>query len=99
MAVCIAMKEAIAELDRFGRIVVPKAAREELGIDAGTKLEVRTDQGEIHLRPVRSRSSLAVRNGFLVATGKLHGDVREAIDADRDARFRVVAGKALNRRR
>lgn len=54
-------------IDGAGRIVVPKALREELRWDAGQQLELRTVDGrlEIQVPPVAMR--LERRDGVLVA--------------------------------
>jgi AbrB family looped-hinge helix DNA binding protein len=61
-------------LDKFGRIVIPKAVRRRLGLEAGTELSLKADNGEIVLRPVAERPPLVERDGILVSTAVLDED-------------------------
>lgn len=55
-------------IDRVGRLVVPKAVRDELGLEAGTRLEVRVCEGRLELEPVPTPMRLVRRGKGLVAT-------------------------------
>jgi AbrB family looped-hinge helix DNA binding protein len=79
-------------VDRFGRVVVPKAMRERLGLRAGTALEIEEAQGHLLLRPVEDTSPLIVKEGILVFAGAALGDLEAALAADREARGRRLAG-------
>ena len=79
-------------IDKFGRIVIPKAVRDLLGLQAGSELalEVMDREGgqkEIALRPIGAEPELIRKGGGLVfhaghmpATGRLDAaaSVREA---------------------
>ena len=39
-------------LDKYGRIVVPKPVRDQLGMGEGTDLKVEVEEGRLVLRPV-----------------------------------------------
>jgi len=56
-----------ATIDGAGRLVVPKALRDELGFTAGRELELRAADGrlEVEVRPTAMR--LEERDGDLVA--------------------------------
>ncbi len=57
------------QLDKSGRIVLPKPLRQRLGVKAGSKF-VATEAAEgLLLKPVILRPSLVKRNGLLVHTG------------------------------
>jgi len=80
-------------IDMAGRVVVPKAIRTQLGLEAGQELEVRVVDGRlIEIEPVSVPVRLEERGGLpvLVAEGPvptLTGDmVREAIERDREDR-------------
>ena len=49
------MKTAI---DRAGRLVVPKALRDELGLQPGRKLEIRVHDGALVIEPLPTRVKL-----------------------------------------
>ena len=86
-------------LDKFGRIVIPKAIRRRLGLDAGTELSLEAEDGDIVLRPVAQRPPLVVRDDILVSTASLDEeaepfDVVESIRAHRRDRLREQGGGA-----
>ncbi len=54
-------------IDAAGRIVIPKALRDRLGLVPGRTLEVRERDGRIEIEPAPSPMSLVQRRGGLVA--------------------------------
>lgn len=56
-------------IDRAGRVVIPKALREECRLVPGSELEVEAVGNEIRLRPVDRAVSLAKKGGVLVHHG------------------------------
>lgn len=80
------------KIDRAGRIVVPKAIRERLGLEAGTDLEIIEGAGGILVRSAK-REPLLVREGkLLVHTGKLPGsyDPARMVDDERETHIREL---------
>ena len=80
------------KIDRAGRIVVPKAIRERLGLEAGTDLEIIEGSGGVLVRPAK-REPLLVREGkLLVHTGKLPGnsDPARMVEEERETRIREL---------
>jgi AbrB family looped-hinge helix DNA binding protein len=55
-----------ATLDKAGRVVIPKALRDELRISPGDALSLEFDGDGVTLRPVRSASALRKENGIWV---------------------------------
>jgi AbrB family looped-hinge helix DNA binding protein len=55
-------------IDAAGRVVVPKALRDQLRLGAGTRLEVRLREGRIELEPLPTPMRLVRRDRGLVAT-------------------------------
>lgn len=66
-------------LDKFGRIVIPKAVRRRLGLQPGTRLRLEVGDGEIVLEPLGEEASLIEKDGLLVSTATLDAD-REYFD-------------------
>ncbi len=81
----------VTKLDRFGRIVIPKQLRDNLGLGPGSILELVADGQGIVLRPVASEPHLREKNGVLVFTGLAVGDLSEAVRSQREERIRDVA--------
>lgn len=81
-------------MDSAGRIVLPKAIRDRLGLKAGMQLEVSEGADGLVMRPVEMRPSLERRGNLLVYVGELPEgvDVLKAIEDDREARMRKVLG-------
>jgi len=58
-------------IDGAGRIVLPKAVRDELQLVAGDLLEISLEDNEVRLHPARSGNRLKREDGFWVfRTGK-----------------------------
>lgn len=55
-------------IDGVGRLVVPKALREDLRIEAGAVLEIRSRDGRLEIEPVPTPMRLVRRGKGLVAT-------------------------------
>ena len=54
-------------IDKAGRVVVPKAMRDELGLNGGTEVEISLVDGHIEIESVTSHIRLERRGGRLVA--------------------------------
>jgi AbrB family looped-hinge helix DNA binding protein len=65
-------------IDKFGRIVLPKAIRMRLGLSAGTLIEATESAGGLLLRPLTQRPSLIKVDGILVHTGKAPRGLRKS---------------------
>jgi len=79
-------------LDRFGRMVLPKAIRDDFGLRTGDILEAEETQGTIVLRPL-VRSECVKREGTaLVYTGHVSGLTGKILDEVRQSRLDKVAG-------
>lgn len=57
---------ATVEIDKLGRLVVPKKIREALHLRAGDKLDVEIDGDKLTLAPKRAGKGLYKKNGWLV---------------------------------
>ena len=81
----------IATLDRFGRIVVPKAIRDRHGLVPGTELEIEDSDERITLRVLSHENGLAEKDDILIFRGKSEGDVAAAVRAHRQKRINTKA--------
>jgi AbrB family looped-hinge helix DNA binding protein len=75
-------------IDRFGRIVLPKEVRDDLGLEAGAVIAVEEHGEHILLRPQRGEAGLVRKGSVLVYTGKARGDVAFAVRNVREGRLR-----------
>jgi AbrB family looped-hinge helix DNA binding protein len=80
-----------ATLDKFGRIVIPKQVRDDLGLSPGAVLRVEEAGEGIVLKPVPGQSSLIVEDGVLVFTGEVAGDLERVVQWDREERAKKLA--------
>ena len=62
-------------LDKFGRVVLPKAARVALSLDPGDELEVVVLDGVIELRPVSRPEAFATRGGLPIYVGPVPSEL------------------------
>lgn len=66
-------------IDGAGRIVVPKALRDQLGLESGTPLDVRARDGRLEIEPLPTAMRLERRGEGLVA---VIDDTVPTLDAD-----------------
>lgn len=63
-------------LDRFGRIVVPKPMRDELGLAAGSELSIEVAGDTVVLTPLADNDRIVARDGLVVFTGDVLDQIR-----------------------
>jgi len=80
-------------IDKAGRVVIPKAVRDELGLEPGGSVEIAIDGEQVTMRAVRTTSRLRKKQGVWVFhTGEpmpenLAKDVIREIRDERDLRY------------
>jgi AbrB family looped-hinge helix DNA binding protein len=81
-------------IDHAGRIVIPKAVRERLGLRPGTDLEVCDSPEGLILKPLPQRPSLVRENGVWVHQGVPRSpiDLTQTIEQIRQDRARSIVG-------
>ncbi|MBW1999626.1 MAG: AbrB/MazE/SpoVT family DNA-binding domain-containing protein [Deltaproteobacteria bacterium] len=65
-------------LDRFGRVVIPKRVRDDLGLQAGAVLQIKQEGHKILMEPVHEGPPIVVKKGVLVFQGTATGDIEGA---------------------
>src|ERR1035437_4055101 len=79
-------------IDRFGRMVLPKALRDGLGLGPGDTLQAIAERGDIVLRPIGREDALRRKGKTLVFSGKGAGDIERTVRDLRGARIDRLAG-------
>ena len=74
-------------LDRYGRVVIPKEARDRAGLVPGSELEVVVTDDGLTLKPIEEAPVILERDGVLVFTGEPLGDLELAVTAHRNQRL------------
>jgi AbrB family looped-hinge helix DNA binding protein len=82
------------EIDRFGRIVIPKKLRDDLGLTTGTAVEIEERHEEVVIRAVRPGSPLKRKKGFLIFGGASMRPTANPVREDREARMRKLRSPA-----
>ncbi len=80
----------LTTLDKFGRIIIPKKLRGQLGISLETKLNISEEDNRIVIELVKEKESIINRDGILVFTGKLENRKNTLIKSDRNKRMRKL---------
>jgi len=78
------------KLDKFGRIVIPKRVRDDLGLKPGAVLQIEQADQRILVEPVNDGPHVVVKNGVLVFSGTATGDIVGAIQVNRQERLSKV---------
>lgn len=78
-------------LDRFGRVIIPKGVRDDMGLEAGAVLQIEKEGEKIVLQPVRGEPKIVEKKGILVFTGAAVGDVGLALKEHRKRRLKRMA--------
>jgi AbrB family looped-hinge helix DNA binding protein len=93
------MKNTIT-LGKAGRLVVPKAIRDRLGLHEGSRLKFDIQGGNLNLVPEPDPVSIETKDGFpVIQSGRplKRGTIVQAIKAERDARDQRVVPRLLSR--
>ena len=82
-------------LGKAGRLVVPKAIRDSLGLREGTRLRIESSEGKFEAIPEADEVDIQIQDGFPVISGgraRKKGDIVRAIKAGREERTdRILA--------
>jgi AbrB family looped-hinge helix DNA binding protein len=80
-------------LDQAGRVLIPRALRQELHLGPGDALQLDSQGEEITLRPVRPQASVKKEKGVWVYQGEAsQASILDVIDREREKRIRELLG-------
>jgi AbrB family looped-hinge helix DNA binding protein len=80
----------LTNLDKFGRIVIPHAIREEMGLKPGDALEVSWTGSEIRIKAAAEESPMVVREGILIYEAQADAEAGDPLEEDRRRRMRKI---------
>jgi len=80
----------VTTIDKFGRIIIPKKFRKNLGISSETTLNISEDGSRIVIEPIQEKEPLIDKNGILVFTGKIENKNLDFLNEDRNSRIRKL---------
>lgn len=87
---------ASSVLDNAGRIVIPKAMRDELGLAPGDAVSIELDEQRVTIQAERPSSPMRRENGLWVfhsGESISSDEMRTAIEEGRRERSRTLRGK------
>jgi len=89
------------KVDKFGRVVIPKAARREAGLSPGQELTVEAADGQLKLTRIEPQGRLVQKpNGMLVWDGGQlpeDFDVVEFINQQREERTQEIIRRSFGK--
>lgn len=83
-------------LGKAGRLVVPKAIRDSLGLHEGSRLKLEVQGGKLQAAPEPDPVNIELKDGFpVIRSGPplKRGAIVQAIKADRDSRDERAASR------
>ena len=93
-----AMKNETIQIDKAGRVVLPKPLREHFNLLPGDKLRLSVEGNGFRLEPTDAGGELVRKGSVLVFTGSFPepittAQVNELIEQDREGRVMAAMGK------
>jgi AbrB family looped-hinge helix DNA binding protein len=79
------------KLDKFGRVVLPKDIRDDLGLKPGHVLKVERIDEKVILKPVDKKLPLHIKKGVLVFSGAATGDIADAVKQHREGHLKKMS--------
>ena len=78
-------------LDKFGRVVLPKDIRDHLNLKPGQVLKIERTGEEVILKPAEKEPHFHMKDGVLVFSGAVSGDIEKAVKHHREGRLKKVS--------
>lgn len=76
-----------ANVDKFGRVVIPKALRDGMGIEPGDALQIERDGEKIVLKLLEEEGQIVDKQGVMVFRCTAAGDLAAVVDKHRRDRI------------
>lgn len=77
----------LTTLDKFGRVIIPQKLRKRLGIHLGSNLNISEEGNRIVLELVLEDEPVVEKDGILIYTGMLKGNIHSEIAKHRKNRI------------
>src|SRR5258708_39301743 len=92
------MKSETIQIDKAGRVVLPKPLRQQFNLLPGDKLRLSVEGNGFRLEPADAGGELVRKGSVLVFTGGFPepittAQVKEFIEQDRDGRIMAATGR------
>jgi AbrB family looped-hinge helix DNA binding protein len=78
-------------IDRFGRVLIPKDMRSDLGLEPGDELGLQAIEGGVRLTILSEEAPVVRKGRALVFTGRRAGDIEGALREVREERLDLLA--------
>lgn len=75
------------QIDKFGRVVIPKTVRDHLGLKTGSVLYIEEHNHDIVLKVAEHVQQIKMKNGIAVYMGRAVDDIESAISQERENRL------------
>ncbi len=75
------------QIDKFGRIVIPKSVRDHLGLKTGSVLYIEEHNLNIILKVAERASAIKIKGGIAIYMGQAIDDIESAMDDERNNRL------------
>lgn len=77
-------------IDKFGRIVIPKKIRNNLGLSPNVELDIEEDTDAIVIHPKSEEPLIVNKEGVLVIKGELTESVEDFLERNRINRMKNI---------
>lgn len=78
-------------IDKFGRIVIPKSIRHNLGLKPGSIMQITEQDHSIVLKKEDSKPPIQRKGNLVVFTGEAVGDIETSLKNIRDKRLKDLS--------